>query len=141
MFLGRATHTLDDKGRVVMPSAYRAQLKEGVVATQGKDGQIAIVPVDTFEEFAQEAMEAPRTRDARRQARAMFTVAEQMKLDSQGRILLSAELRAYAGIQNVPDVVVAGVYDHIEIWHPETFDVEDAVSNRQYRDDEEVPGF
>jgi DNA-binding transcriptional regulator/RsmH inhibitor MraZ len=38
-------------------------------------------------------------------------------------------------------VVVAGVYDHIEIWHPETFDVEDAVSNRQYRDDEEVPGF
>lgn len=124
-----------------MPSAYRAQLKEGVVATQGKDGQIAIVPVDTFEEFAREAMEAPRTRDARRQARAMFTVAEQMKLDSQGRILLSAELRAYAGIQSVPEVIVAGVYDHIEIWDPETFDVEDAVSNRQYRDDEEVPGF
>ncbi|MGH8911502.1 MAG: division/cell wall cluster transcriptional repressor MraZ [Acidimicrobiia bacterium] len=141
VFLGRARHTLDDKGRVVMPSAYRAQLKEGVVATQGMEGQIAVVPVDIFQAFAEKEKETPRTRDARRQSRAVFTAAEHLKLDSQGRILLSIDMREYAGLVGANEVVVAGLYDHVEVWEPELFRQEQEISDRQYRDNEEAPGF
>lgn len=124
-----------------MPSSYRADLKDGVVATRSKEGAVAIVPVDTFEEFAAKAMDQPLTQAARRKARAMFTVAEHLKLDGQGRILLSAEMRKHAGLEEATEVVVAGVFKSIEIWHPDAFDQDFEVSTNEYQGDEEVPGF
>ncbi len=141
MFLGEFIHTLDEKGRVVMPSSFRAALKEGLVTTKGKDGNIVVFPASTFEEIANEELEQPRTREARRQARAMFSSAEFMKLDSQGRILLKPALRAYAGVDGADEVTVAGLYDRIEIWEVGSFLQEREEADAEYRANEEVPGF
>ncbi len=124
-----------------MPSSYRAELKDGLVATQSMDGAITVLPVATFREKARELTEAPRTREQRRLQRGMFTNAEELKLDSQGRILLSSDLRKYAGIDGLSEVRIAGMLEYIEIWHPDRFEEEDQQVNRQYRDDEEAPGF
>ncbi|CAN5851638.1 division/cell wall cluster transcriptional repressor MraZ [soil metagenome] len=141
MFLGEFIHTLDDKGRVVMPSSFRAALKEGLVTAKGKDGNIVVLPASTFDELAREELEQPRTREARRQARAMFSSAEFMKLDSQGRILLKPSLRTYAGLVDADEVTVAGLYDRIEIWEVDSFVRERQEADVEYRSNEEVPGF
>jgi MraZ protein len=141
VFLGEFIHTLDGKGRVVMPRSFRDFLEEGLVTTKGKDGNVVVFPYDTFRQLAQEELESARTRAARRKARSMFSGADLMKLDSQGRILLKPELQEYAGIDDSKEVAVVGLFDRIEIWDVATFEAEREAADADYRANEEEPGF
>jgi MraZ protein len=144
VFLGDYIHTLDDKGRVVMPAPFRAAIKEDggiVVVTKGPDGNLVLFPQSKFEEIAKEETERPRLRDARRDARAKFASADLQKMDSQGRVSLKPRLRDYANLMEVDEVAVVGVYDRIEVWDVDAFEEEQTAADAAYRESEEVPGF
>lgn len=136
MFLGEYFHSLDDKGRVVMPSSFRRRLEDGAVVTKGQDGQLFVYPVDVFQEKASEVMERKQDRGGRRFSRTVFGGADLQKLDKSGRVLVKPDLRSFAQIVAGTEVAVVGVFDHVELWEKETF-VGDREKGDEYYLEEE----
>ena len=120
MFLGEHQHSLDAKGRVILPARFRDQLEGGAVMARALDGCLSVYPRDEFERVAAKLTAArergPRERQA---ARSVFTGAVDFTPDKQGRVAIPTHLREYAGLDR--EVVVAGGYDHIEIWDAQRF--------------------
>src|SRR5215210_4757979 len=121
MLLGEYEHTIDDKNRLTLPAKFREQLAAGVVVTRGMDGCLYAYPAAEWRERFQSRVGAldPLSREGRKLQRHFFSGAAEADLDKQGRIMIPAALRGYAGLQR--DVVVAGVHDHLEIWDRETW--------------------
>lgn len=120
MFLGEYTHSLDAKGRVVMPSKFRAELANGCVVTKGQERCIYVFPMDRWDEESSKVLNLPRTdRRARNFARSFFAMASDQTPDRQGRVQIPESLRTYAGLGK--DLVVVGVADHIEVWAADTW--------------------
>lgn len=137
MFLGEYTHTLDEKGRVVMPSRFRAELATGCVLTKGQERCLYVFPQDRWEEEANAVLRLPRTdRRARNYSRSFFASASDQSLDRAGRCQIPEPLRAYAGLTK--DVTVVGVADRIEIWDSATWRDVATVADDYYADIEEV---
>lgn len=114
MFTGTYERSLDGKGRLVLPPKHRAKLPEGGFLTP-HDGCLALFPSDVFEEMLTRMREQVRTGELSNAAlRGASSSAEEVELDAQGRIMLPPRLRAHASLQS--DVVVTGVFDHIQIW-------------------------
>jgi MraZ protein len=121
VFLGEYSHSLDGKGRVVMPSKFRPELAAGCVVTKGQERCIYVFPMDRWEEESRMVLDLPRTdRRARDLARSFFASASDQTPDRQGRVQIPEPLRKYAGLEK--DLVVVGVADHIEIWAAETWE-------------------
>ena len=117
MFLGRHSHNLDDKGRLAIPARFRELLADGLVLTRGIDQCIAAYPRPAWERLAEQVNALSMAdRDARQFRRMVFAAAADVSLDSQGRIVVPAELRRYAGIER--EAIVVGVHTSIEIWSP-----------------------
>lgn len=115
MFMGEYNHTIDTKGRLIIPSKYRDQLGEEFVLTKGLEGCLFVYPTDAWEEFAESLEKLPLTKkDARKYVRFFMSGAAQCEIDKQGRILVPPVLREYAGLDK--EVVLAGVGKRIEIW-------------------------
>ena len=119
MFLGENRHTVDDKGRVILPSQYRDALKDGAVMTKEVDGCIAVWPLEDFKVRADEMAAMRRTGEQRIRAgvRNFFATAEHRELDRQGRVAIPQSLRTFAALER--DVVISGQFDRIEIWNVE----------------------
>ena len=139
VFLGEDRHNVDSKGRLVLPSRYRDQLKEqGCVVAKGQDGHLMVFPKTVYEEKrAAEALALPNTKAGRRHRRTMFGGAEEQTPDSSGRLLLRSDLREYAHLDIGEPVAVIGVYDHIELWNAAHYDNERELGDLAYLDDEE----
>ena len=115
MFIGEFTHSLDKKGRVLVPSKFRSQLAGGAVVTRGLDNCLFLYPESQWEEMAEKLASLPISKsNTRAFSRLMLAGAMDVELDSQGRILLPEYLREYAGLSD--KVVVAGLYDRLEMW-------------------------
>jgi MraZ protein len=115
VFLGEYQHTIDTKGRVVLPARFRERLAEGCVVTKGQERCLYVFPIDRWEDEVTKVSRLPRTdARARRYARSFFAGASHEELDKQGRISVPQNLRDYADLGK--DVAVLGVSDHIEIW-------------------------
>jgi MraZ protein len=115
MLLGEYEHTLDDKNRLTLPAKFRDAFAGGVVVTRGMDGCLYAYSREDFAGL----VERMRTLDQlRRESRVIqrhfFSGASDADPDKQGRIMIPAALLSSAGLSR--EVVVAGVYDHIEIW-------------------------
>jgi MraZ protein len=118
MFLGRHAHTLDAKGRLAIPARFRDALADGLVLTRGIDRCLSLYPMATWRALAEKVGALPLAdADARNFRRMVFAEAVDLALDAQGRILVPAELRRYAGLER--DALVVGVDSAIEIWSPE----------------------
>ena len=118
MFLGRHAHAVDAKGRMAVPARFRDALADGLVLTRGIDRCLALYPMAAWRPLAEKIDALPISDpDARTFRRLVFAEAVDLTLDTQGRILLPPELRAYAGIDR--DALVVGVYTSVEIWSPE----------------------
>ncbi len=118
MFLGEFQHSLDDKGRMVLPRKFRGGLAAGCVITKGQDRCLYIFAQDRWDEEVVPVMRLPRTnRRARNFSRTFFAAAADQEPDRQGRIAIPQGLRDYAGLSG--EVVVVGVADRIEVWDPE----------------------
>jgi MraZ protein len=120
MFLGEYQHSLDAKGRVILPARFREQLEGGAVMTVGVDGALVVYPPADFERVAQK-LQAVRERGVRERqaAAAFFAGANEFTPDKQGRVAIPQNLRTLAQLER--EVVVAGGYDHIEIWDAERY--------------------
>lgn len=115
MFLGEYQHSIDEKGRVIMPARFRDQLGPNFIITRGLDGCLFVYPATEWEKLSQEVQTLPLAKkDARAFSRMLFSGAAEGECDKQGRVSLPANLREYAGIER--DVVSIGVSSRIEIW-------------------------
>lgn len=117
MFLGEYTHTIDDKGRLTIPSKYRPLLQAGLVVTRGPDRCIAVYPMDAWKELVEKIKSLPKTPKPMRQyTRLIFSAASDLLMDRQGRILIPSVLSRYAEIDS--EVIITGMNDRFEIWNP-----------------------
>jgi len=120
VFLGQYEHTIDAKGRVALPARYRERLASGVVVTRGFDACLLVYPLEQWTPLAERvASLSISDPDVRALRRLLFADAADLDLDRQGRILLPASLRDYAGLDR--EAVVVGMHSFIEIWSPEAW--------------------
>ncbi|MBV9040015.1 MAG: division/cell wall cluster transcriptional repressor MraZ [Acidimicrobiia bacterium] len=112
-FLGEYQHALDAKGRFILPARFREHLGDQAYVTTEEDGCLALWRPEEFDVKATEIRDRAR-RGERDVQRAFFAGAMEASPDKQGRVAISQALRDFAGLER--DVVVVGLYDHIEIW-------------------------
>jgi MraZ protein len=137
VFLGEYFHSLDGKGRVVLPSGFRRRLEEGCVITKGQDGQLEIWAADAFEQKAAEVIGRPQDRSGRQFSRTLFGGADLQTPDKSGRVLIKPDLREFAGLQPGNEIAVLGLFDHIELWDKDRHLSDKASSDVIYRAEEE----
>jgi MraZ protein len=125
MFLGEYQHTLDPKGRVIFPAAFRENLGDGLVLTIGIDRCLTVHPVADWGRVV-ENLRQMRTTDARERmfVRMLTSAAHADSLDKQGRVTIPARLREYASLTK--DVTVVGADTKVELW--------DSAAWEAYRD-------
>lgn len=116
MFLGEYEHTLDDKGRLTLPAKFRDSFQGGLVLTRGMDGCLVAYPRADWDALVESRLAALDllSRDDRMIQRYFFSGAAEAAPDRQGRVGIPPPLAAHAGLAR--EVVVAGVFDHLEIW-------------------------
>ncbi len=132
MFMGEYNHTVDAKGRLIVPSKFRESLGDEFVVTKGLDGCLFVYSSKEWEAMEAKFGEMSQfSKEARKFARFFFAGAANCEVDKQGRVLLPAVLREFAGIEK--DVVLAGVVNHIEIWSKEKWQ-----ETNEYDDVEEI---
>jgi len=118
---GRFSHSLDSKGRVILPARFRKSLGEVVVVTRGfTKFCLNVYSVEQWKIKMEKLNAIPSSdADGRKFKMHFLGNAEVCKLDKQGKILLSTHLREYAGL--VKDVTFSGMGDWVEIWDEETW--------------------
>ena len=132
MFMGQFNHSVDVKGRLIVPAKFREQLGEEFIVTKGLDGCLFVYPMSEWKTIEERFRDIPlTTKDARKFTRFFFAGATNCEVDKQGRILIPAVLREYAGLQK--EVVLVGVLNRIEIW-----DAKKWASDSEYEDMDEV---
>jgi MraZ protein len=115
MLLGEYEHTLDDKNRLTLPAKFREALAGGVVVTRGMDGCLYAYARADFDRLVERMGALDQlSRESRVLQRHFFSAATDAEPDKQGRVMIPAALVEAAKLKK--DVVVAGVYDHVEIW-------------------------
>lgn len=121
MFMGEYNHTIDAKGRLIVPSKFREKLGEEFVVTKGLDDCLFVYPLDEWAHIEEAFRKVPLTnKKARDFVRFFFAGAASCEADKQGRILLPANLRAYAGLEK--EIISAGVLNRVEIWDKEKWE-------------------
>ena len=131
MFLGEYQHSVDDKGRLVMPSKVRHHLADGLFITKGQERCLYVFTPDRWSREMELVDQIPRTRfEARMYARSFFGGGDEQQMDKQGRIRIPPPLLAYAGIAK--DARIIGVSDRLEIWDAETWERESAEYDEKY---------
>jgi MraZ protein len=117
VFLGEFQHSVDTKGRLAIPARFRSKIERGAVLTRGLESCLFVYPLGTWEQKAREldaAILDPRQR--RMVERRFFGQAFECELDAQGRIVVPARFRQYAGLNG--EAIVVGARDRFEIWNP-----------------------
>ena len=128
MFMSEYNHTIDAKGRLIIPSKFREALGEEFVVSKGMDGCLFVYANEDWNAFEQKLTSLPLiNKQARQFARFFLAGAAQVELDKQGRILLPASLREFAGLDK--DVVLVGVGSRIEIWSKEKWEAMESDDN------------
>lgn len=121
MFIGEYNHNLDDKGRLAIPAKFRALLKRGGVVTKGLDNCLFLYTKDQWQKIAQKISALPISQaKARSFSRHLLAGAMDVEFDNQGRITLPEYLRDFASLKR--SIIVAGLYNHLEIWNKEDWD-------------------
>ena len=116
MFIGEYSHTIDAKGRLIVPSKFREQLGDEFVVTKGLDGCLFVYENSEWKSFEEKLHALPLTNaNARKFSRFFLAGACACEVDRQGRILIPSVLREFAKLEK--DVVLVGVGSRIEIWN------------------------
>lgn len=115
MFIGEYQHSIDAKGRIIIPSKFREELGFKFILTKGLDNCLFIYPMEEWRSFEEKLKQLPLTsKDARAFVRHFFSGAIECEVDKQGRITIPQNLRDHARIEK--DVVAIGVSTRVEIW-------------------------
>ncbi|WP_310605510.1 division/cell wall cluster transcriptional repressor MraZ [Anaerosporobacter sp.] len=131
MFMGEHNHTVDAKGRVIIPAKFREELGDEFVLTLGLDGCLFVYPNDEWASFVNELKGLPGSKEARQLQRYFMAGAAACEVDKQGRFLIPQKLREHAGLDK--ELVLVGVLNKIEIWSKERWE-----SNNTYENMDEI---
>lgn len=128
MFMGEYNHTVDEKGRLIIPSKLRDGLGSEFVITKGLDGCLFAYENTEWKAFEEKLQKLPLTsKDSRTFVRFMLGGAQSVELDKQGRVLLPQPLRNFAGIDK--DVTLVGMANRVEIWSKDKYEEVASVDN------------
>lgn len=120
MFMGEHHHSIDDKGRLIIPAKFREELKERFIITRGIENCLFVYPEENWQKIVTKLESLPFTKkDARSFIRFFLSGATVAEFDKQGRINITSPLINYAGIKK--DCVVIGTGDRLEIWSQEAW--------------------
>ncbi|HEX2953468.1 MAG TPA: division/cell wall cluster transcriptional repressor MraZ [Bacillota bacterium] len=120
MFRGQYQHTLDEKGRIIIPAKFRERLGDTFIMTQGFEQCLFIYPMSEWEILERQLMELPTTQKEERDfLRLLGSSAVEIDTDKQGRVVIPAHLREYAQVHK--DVYTIGVFTKIELWSKESW--------------------
>lgn len=115
MFMGEYQHSVDTKGRLIIPSKFRDYLVDGFVITRGLDNCLFGYTMDEWRKLEEKLTSLPMTKkDTRAFARFFFSGAAEVEIDKQGRINIPSHLLDYAKLSK--ECVIIGVSSRIEIW-------------------------
>ena len=118
MFIGEYTHTIDEKGRMAIPSKMRRDIGSGAVVTRGIDNCLWLFPKKEWTVLAEKLANLPLSdANSRAFSRLMLAGAMEVEFDSQGRILLPGYLKSFAGLKK--SAIIAGLFNRLEIWDKE----------------------
>lgn len=132
MFMGEYHHTIDDKGRIIIPAKLRYELGDEFIVTKGLDGCLFIYSKEEWNNIALKYKELPNTKDARNYLRFFLSGAVLSFFDKQGRINISGPLMKYADLKK--ECIIIGVNDRLEIWSKDRWEEfllanEDSISD------------
>ena len=133
MFIGEYQHSIDSKGRIIIPSKFRDELGDVFIMTKGLDNCLFVYPKEEWKIVEEKLKLLPLTRkDARAFVRFFFAGATECELDKQGRILIPNNLREHCKLEK--DAVVIGVSNRVEIWSKEEWIKFNSDANISYED-------
>jgi len=133
MFMGEFHHSIDDKGRLILPSKFRDELGTSFIITRGLEGCLFVYALTEWDKITKKLNNLPFTKkDARSFMRFFLSGATAAEFDKQGRINITSPLISYAEIKK--ECVIIGVGDRLEIWSSERWnsfynDNKDDMSN------------
>ncbi len=120
-FRGEYSHSIDAKGRLIIPAKFREILGEQFVVTKGFDGCLFVFAQEGWDNFEEKLQSLPMDKpEARMLGRFFLAGAIDAETDKQGRILIPANLLQHAGIEK--EAVIAGVGNRAEIWSKEEWE-------------------
>ncbi len=115
VFLGEYRHSLDDKGRITVPSKFREAFSDGLVVTKGFENCLFVFTKTGWPEFANQIQQLRSLKkDVRTLSRFIFGGASEDKVDKQGRVIIPQGLRDWGEIKK--EVVIIGVSNRLEVW-------------------------
>lgn len=118
MPFGEYDYAMDDKGRVVIPPAFREFVEDGMIITRGMEGCLYVFPLDVWKRLEEQLEKLPLTdAPSRSFVRFFYSGASKNRLDNQFRLSIPHPLRQFAGLE--AEVVVAGAPNRLELWNPE----------------------
>ncbi len=118
MLIGEYEHSVDVKGRLIMPAKLREEIGEKFVVTKGLDGCLFVFSLKEWDLFQEKLRALPvSNKNARDFSRFFLAGAIECEIDKQGRFLISGNLREFASLDK--DVVIIGVTTRLEIWNKE----------------------
>lgn len=121
VFVGKYEHTLDSKGRVILPAKFRGPFERGGYLAEHREGCLALWTPEEFDRQLEEVQErASSSRSERNRARLWAASSHEVEVDRQGRMAIPAHLREFASLGS--DVLVHGAIDRIELWNPESWE-------------------
>jgi MraZ protein len=135
-FFGRYEHSLDPKGRVILPAKFRAPFERGGYLTQFRDRCLALwTPEDFDKQMAQMEAAEEQGRTERNVARLWAQGTQEVDVDRQGRIAIPQYLREFARLEG--DVLVNGAISRVELWSPTVWNEKVAPAEARLTEDEE----
>ncbi|MGG5253050.1 division/cell wall cluster transcriptional repressor MraZ [Neobacillus sp. SM06] len=133
MFMGEYHHSIDNKGRMIVPSKFREDLGDVFIMTRGLDQCLFGYPLSEWKVIEEKLKSLPLTKkDARAFTRFFFSGATESELDKQGRINIPAPLLQYAKLEK--ECVILGVSNRIEIWSKPIWEEYFAQSEESFAD-------
>ena len=120
MFIGEFHHSIDNKGRIIIPSKLRYDLGENFIVTRGLDGCLFVYPNNEWNKIINKYKELPDTKDRRHFMRIFLSGATVCEFDKQGRINIPSPLINFAGLEK--DCIIVGVDERLEIWSKSRWD-------------------
>lgn len=133
MFFGSYEHSLDEKGRLVIPRKMREEAGSKLFIMKGFDGALSLYKVETFEKLVSEIESLPfNKRNNRAYLRIQLASVCELDVDKMGRVQLPAQLLNKYQIGK--DVIVLGLSDHIEVWDKATYEEYEKTANGNFED-------
>lgn len=131
MFMGEFQHSIDEKGRLIVPAKFREGLGEKFIITRGLDNCLFVYPLSQWKVLEDKIKELPTSHaDTRAFVRMFFSGAVEAEVDKQGRVVVPSHLREHARIER--DVYVIGVSTKVEIWSKDSWESYASQAQQSY---------